>query len=210
MKTALGVLLSAALSGWVAWETAGAMSRHAAARRLRGAFDPSPSRFARVKRWLNRHALARSALRQFPDFLDLLALGVSAGMTLEASWSSALEALPQGPAKAPLAEFERALRWGRSRSDAFDAVRARLADPPLRMTISLIEQAMRHGVSLRDVLLDQARAIRQRRRLELEARVQTAGLKLLFPIFVFILPAVFLVLFAPLVIRLSHGDSFLN
>lgn len=197
--TELALALAAGgVSAWLSWEIGGLMQWAAARARLRRVFRPMAPR-------AGRRALRRDQLKQFPDFLDLLALGASAGMTLEDSWIGAMDALRPGRLKSLLASFQEDLRWGRSKAEAFRHVADGLNDPSLRMTLALIEQAMGHGHLLRDVLLDQARAARQRRWSEIERRVQTTSVRLLLPIFLFIVPAVFLVLFAPLLIRFTQG-----
>ena len=200
MTIALFALSAAALSGWLVWESVGLFHWWAARTLLRRAFRRKGDAGGRL--------VPRESLKTVPDLLDLLALGVSAGLTVERAWSEAVQVLPAGPLKKVLGSFERNILWGRSRAEAFREVAARLSDPQLRMTFALIEQAMGHGHLLKDVLIDQARAVRQRRWLELERRVQTAGLRLLLPIFLFILPAVFLILLAPLLISFSEGKGF--
>ncbi len=175
------------------------ISRIALDRRLLATLDPS-----RVRR---RHMNSRAIMKIFPDFLDLLALALSAGLTLDAAWQTAVDALPPSEFADHFRSFSRSIEWGQSRIDAFQDLAKRLPDPRLQMVIALISQSMRRGSVLHDVLIDQANMLRQSRFTEIERRAQTAGLRLLFPIFVFILPTVFLILFAPLLIKLSQGGS---
>lgn len=146
-------------------------------------------------------------LRHLPDFLDLLSLGLSAGLTLERAWDVALGYLPNSPLLEELVRTQQAWRMGRARRESMEELRVRLQDPALTMVFALLEQALTRGGSLQDVLSTQSQALRKRRLLAIEKRAQTVGLRLLFPIFVFIFPTVFLILFAPLIIRLSQGVS---
>ena len=61
----------------------------------------------------------------------------------------------------------------------------------------MIIQSERFGTSLSQALKVYAEALRTRRRLRAEAAVGKAGIKMLFPIVLFILPALFVVTLAP-------------
>lgn len=198
MKLLLGGAMGL-MAGWVAWETLALIQRRCAGIVLGQAFGRGRGEFKVVA--------VPEMLRLLPDFLELLCLGVSAGLSVEQAWSEALDSLPDGEVKRALAGFDRDRRWSRPRSDAFRGVRDRFNDPQIRMTFALIEYALENGNELVNVLSEQAAAIRQRRALELERRVQTAGLRLLIPIFIFILPAVFAILLAPVVISFAGGGT---
>lgn len=192
------------------WWWLGALSQRSQARHVQETLRPfetdqnlrTPA-FSLARIWGPSRNVQRA--RVFPDFLDLMALGLSAGVTFDQALSMAVEPLPSGPLKEDLKLFERWLRFGKPRSEAVKSLVARWKDPRLKMTMALIEQAMKRGNQIQDVLVDQARGLRQQRFVEMEKRAQTAGLRLLFPIYFFILPAVFLILLGPLLIRLSQG-----
>jgi tight adherence protein C len=182
----------------MAWWTLTWIEEQAQDRRLAAALEPDR---------VFKAAPSNRALRSFPDFLDLLALGLSAGLSLDGAWRMAVEALPAGPLLDELAAFQRSVDLGKSRLDALSSLSDRLDDERIKLVIALIGQSLRRGVRLQGMLSDQAHALRQRRLTDMERRAQTAGLRLLLPIFLFIMPTVFLILFAPLAIRLSQGFS---
>ena len=61
----------------------------------------------------------------------------------------------------------------------------------------MIIQSERFGTSLSQALKVYADALRERRRLRAEAAVAKAGIKMLFPVVLFILPALFVVTLVP-------------
>ena len=62
---------------------------------------------------------------------------------------------------------------------------------------AMIVQSERFGASLSNALKVHADALRTRRKLRAEAAVAKAGIKMLFPIVLFILPALFVITLAP-------------
>ena len=63
--------------------------------------------------------------------------------------------------------------------------------------LAMIIQSERFGTSLSQALKVYAEALRTRRRLRAEATVGRAGIKMLFPVVLFILPALFVVTLVP-------------
>jgi len=68
----------------------------------------------------------------------------------------------------------------------------------------MIIQSERFGTSLSQALKVYADSLRQRRRLRSEAAVAKAGIKMLFPIVLFILPALFVITLVPGVLSVLH------
>lgn len=195
--------------GAVAWQLVEFFQERMGRRQLLLLVDPERLSPGKWRLFFHERVHRQDRINMFPDFLDLLGLGLSAGLTLERAWSMGLAKLPEGALKDDLLVYEQVLQWGRSRKEAFQKVSQRLHDSQLVMVMVLIEQAMNQGQALRDVVMSQARALRQSRWIQLERRAHTAGLRLLIPIFVFILPAVFLILFGPLFLSFSNGVNIL-
>ena len=66
---------------------------------------------------------------------------------------------------------------------------------------AMIIQSERFGTSLSQALKVYADALRMRRRLRAEATVGKAGIKMLFPVVLFILPALFIVIMGPALVQ---------
>ncbi len=152
----------------------------------------------RLSRLLRRSADRWRRFKEFPDFLELLALGLSSGFTLARAWEEALRFLSSGPLKAELLQTANDFSLGRPRADAIAALTARLDDERLSGALALLTHSLKHGTPLEGILLDQSRRLRASALMALERRAQTASLRLLFPLVFFILPTIFIILFGPL------------
>jgi tight adherence protein C len=139
---------------------------------------------------------ARS-LAAFSDFVELVALCLSAGMDVERAWSAALAQTPVGDLKSELTRVANDLALGRGRTEALAELAARLDDFRLRSVITLVVHALKRGTPLEKILLDEAERLRGAHLAALEKRAQTAGVRILFPLVFLIVPTIFIVLFGP-------------
>jgi len=135
-----------------------------------------------------------------PEALDLLILVMQAGLDFQVALAHYLERAPQGPLREELAVVQSEIRTGASRIDALRHLAARVPDRDLRETARAIIQGIELGTSLTPILRAQAKALRKRRAFEAEKRAAVAPLKLMFPLFVFIFPTLFVILFGPVVL----------
>jgi tight adherence protein C len=67
----------------------------------------------------------------------------------------------------------------------------------IRSLATMIVQAERFGTGLSQALRIYADSLRSKRRLEIEATINKAAVKMVFPIVLFVLPALFVVILAP-------------
>jgi tight adherence protein C len=156
--------------------------------------------------WENKRKIARisSAL---PETIDLVALVLQAGLDFQMALAQSVIHLPCGPLRDELALVQNEIRTGASRVDALRNLARRTPSPDLREIASSILQGLELGSSLAPLLRRQARVLRTRRALEAEKRAALAPLKLLFPLFVFIFPTLFIVLFGPVVLAVMKGHG---
>ena len=80
----------------------------------------------------------------------------------------------------------------------------------VRSLAGMIVQAERFGTSLSQALRIYADSIRSKRRLEIEATINKAAVKMVFPIVLFILPALFVVILAPGVLSILRDLNMLG
>jgi tight adherence protein C len=135
--------------------------------------------------------------RALPDTLDLLVISVEAGL----GFDSAIQRLVEKRDNALSTEFARVLaemRVGRSRRDALKdmVVRTQVAD--LNNFVGAILQAEQLGVSVTKVLSVQADQMRVLRRQRAEEKAAQLQLKLIFPLAIFIFPAICVVIMGPI------------
>jgi tight adherence protein C len=159
-------------------------------------------------RWRRRQAKWRR-FKEFPDFLEFASLGLSSGLNLDRAWEEAVRFLPAGPLQVELRRTANDFSLGRPRKEAITDLARRLDDDRLAGPLGLLSHALKYGTPLEELLLDQAKRLREAVLLALERRAQTAGLRLLFPLVFFILPTLFIILFGPLALGfLETGRLF--
>ena len=85
------------------------------------------------------------------------------------------------------------VRAGQERTVAFNQFVKRTGIEDIKSLAAMIVQSEKFGTSLAQALKVYAEALRTRRKLRAEAAVGKAGIKMLFPIVLFILPVLFVV-----------------
>ena len=148
--------------------------------------------------WLSRKVQERkdSILKDLPDVLDLLAISVEAGVGFE----GALEIVCTH-FDSPLAnEFSRTLKemeLGLPRREALQNLKRRTEVPELSNFVLALTQADALGMPIGRVLHTQAREMRTKRRQWAREKAGKLPVKILFPLVVFIFPAVLVVILGP-------------
>jgi tight adherence protein C len=139
-----------------------------------------------------------------PDALDLLVITMEAGLGLNAALVRVSEDLGLR-CRALAEEFGRVnqdLRTGLSREDALRRLSERNQVEDLRIFVGALILADQLGTSIADTLRAQADSLRTRIYQRAEERAAKAGIKMLFPLVMFILPALFIILMGPAIISL--------
>jgi pilus assembly protein TadC len=138
---------------------------------------------------------------RLPDFLDMVSTTVEAGVAL----NSAL-AIANSSIKGPLAEeLEMVLsdvRLGRNRADAFNSMAQRVHQVDLSSLVMAIVQTERLGGNIGNVLDELATEARARRLQRAEEIAASLPVKMAIPMAFFMLPALFVMIFAPVVAQL--------
>jgi tight adherence protein C len=141
----------------------------------------------------------RSIQETFPDTLDLLVICVEAGMGVD----GAIVRVAQEQAEQGLAigdEFNllsREMQAGLARREALARIADRLAFDELKSLTTLLVQTEELGGSIARALRVHADTLRQKRRQKAEEAARKLVIKLLLPMAFCILPALFMVIFAP-------------
>jgi tight adherence protein C len=167
--------------------------------------------------WVVLHVLCMYVLRRrarermlsvqaaLPDSLDLMVVCLEAGLGLTATIARVGE--ERSAMKDPLGDeflqVSRELRDGRSREDALRALGTRNGVDDLTALIGLIIQADRLGASMSKTLRSHADVLRTKRRQRAEEAARKLPIKILLPLACFILPALFVVVIGPSVLRIG-------
>jgi len=112
--------------------------------------------------WLSGVARARQARiqRDLPDFLDILAVTVSAGVAFRSALERVAEAL-QGPLGEEIMTALRQMELGMSRRQALEGIKDRNSSESLNQFITALLQAEELGVPLADALGNLAEDMRR-------------------------------------------------
>ena len=112
--------------------------------------------------WLSGVARVRqtSIARDLPDFLDILAVTVSAGVAFRSALERVSEAL-EGPLSEEILTALRQMELGMSRRQALDGVRNRNSSESLNQFVTALLQAEELGVPLADALGNLAEDMRR-------------------------------------------------
>lgn len=155
--------------------------------------------------WLSRQIAARqkAITKALPDALDLLVISVEAGLGFDAAMARVV-AKSDTPLSRELARVMAEMRVGRPRREALKDMVARTEVPDLAQFVAAIVQAEQLGVSVSQVLTVQAEQMRVLRRQRAEQEAQQAPLKMLFPMLIFIFPALCLIILGPLWPQLAN------
>jgi tight adherence protein C len=149
----------------------------------------------------------KEILRTLSDTLDLLTISVEAGLSLNAAIAQVVQNVP-GVLSAEFARMLQEIQLGVPRADAFRNLAERTDVEELNSFALAMIQADVFGVSIASVLRTQAQQLRIKRRQRAEAKAQQTPVKIVFPLILCILPALFIVIVGPGAIRI--WESFIT
>lgn len=156
--------------------------------------------------WLERAMRLRQERlrRALPDGVDLLVLCVEAGLGLDAAiLRVARETKPVHPdLSRELLVVSRKVNAGLTRAEALRAMHHRTGVEEVQVLVQNLIQSERLGSSVAKVLRVYSETLRRRRRQIAERKASTAPIKMTFPLAIMILPALFVVILGPAVLRI--------
>ena len=151
--------------------------------------------------WINTVIKKRhtSIMRALPNVLDLLTLSVESGRDLVTSLRDIINRRPMDDLGEELLFTFQEIQLGRKRSDALRGMAKRVRQVDLTATLNSIVQAEELGVSIAQLLRIQGDTQRAKRFAMAEKQANEAPVKIIIPVVLFILPAVFIILMGPLI-----------
>jgi tight adherence protein C len=163
----------------------------------------APSFYLGRKTFLRQKAI-RNGL---PDALDLMTLCTEAGSGLDQAISKTSEELfTAHPALAEeLRMITTEIRAGKPRIEAFKNFASRTGVDDVRSLVSMLTQTDRFGTSVADALRIQSDTSRTKRRQFAEERANKVGVKLVFPLVLCLFPALYVVCFGPVVVKIYRA-----
>jgi tight adherence protein C len=153
-------------------------------------------KFFLEKKIAKRQEIIRLSL---PDALDLMVVSVEAGLGLDQAIQHVARELqlshPELSEEMSLVTLE--MRAGKRRSEALRNFAERTGEPEVRKLMAILIQNDRFGTSMGESLRNHSDFMRTQRRQQAEERAGKVGVKLVFPIFFFILPSMLIVAAGP-------------
>jgi tight adherence protein C len=156
--------------------------------------------------WPNLDMHSRRTKRQsdvrlaLPYVMDLLTLSMEAGLEFMGAISRVVERAPSGALIEELSELLKDIQLGKTRSEALRKMAQAIDMSELTSLVAVLVSADQMGVSIGSVLRAQADTIRNERLVKAEKLGAQASQKILIPLVFFILPAVFLMIFGPIIL----------
>jgi tight adherence protein C len=150
--------------------------------------------------------------RSIPDALDLLVVCVEAGVSLDAAIVRVSRdmATLHPDLSLEFAQVVRRVNAGMARDRALQGLFQRTGVDELRTLAASMIQCERLGTSIARVLRINAESLRLKRRQHAEKRAAEAALKMIFPLALFLLPALMVIILGPAVIEIMRqlgGDT---
>jgi tight adherence protein C len=142
--------------------------------------------------------------RSVPDALDLMVVCVEAGVSLDAAILRVAREirLAHTDLAHELAVVNRKTNAGIPRDTALRSLWQRTGVEEIRTLVSSMIQSEKWGTSIATVLRVSAETLRRKRRQTAEKKAKQAPLKLTFPLVLFILPALFIVIMGPALVQI--------
>ncbi len=146
---------------------------------------------------LNRGQKRQDEIRRgLPDAMDLLTISVEAGLGFDSALSQVSRGI-DGPLAGEFMRVLQEMQIGKSRAEAFQALASRTSAPELRAFVNSLVQADQFGIPIANVLREQSKELRVKRRQRAEEKAQKVPVKIMVPLVLFIFPVIFIVVLGP-------------
>jgi tight adherence protein C len=156
--------------------------------------------------WFMKKTRQNNIFFGLPDALDLMVVCVEAGLGLDQAMRKVSEEMKK--TYAVIAEefglCNLQLQMGRSRNEVLHELGARTGVDDLKALSAILIQADKFGSSVAQALRVQSDSMRTRRRQMAEEKAAKTAVKLIFPLVIFIFPAIFIVLVGPAAITMIN------
>ena len=145
-----------------------------------------------------------------PDALDLMVVCVEAGLGLDAAIRKVAEEMARSfpiiTEEFSICNFQ--LQMGRPRRDVLHDLGVRTAVDDMKSLAAILIQADRFGSSIGTALRVQSDSMRTRRKQLAEEKAAKTAVQLIFPLVLFIFPAIFIVLVGPAALQII--DNYMS
>ena len=157
--------------------------------------------------WLKQKIQARhrAIFKALPNVIDLLSLTVGAGLDFMVAVKKMLERCEPNPLVDELSQVWQETRMGITRQDALRNMARRVNMPEISSFVRTLVQADKMGTGIEDALKMQSEEALNLRFQRGEREALKAPIKMLFPLLVFILPVVLIIVGGPIILQFLQG-----
>lgn len=152
-------------------------------------------------------ARQKATRRAMPFVIDLLALSTEAGLDFLGAIGKVVQKAKPSPLVDEFGQVLKEIKVGSSRAEALREMATRLDMQEINSFVSILVSADEMGASIGKVLRQQSESMRLERSLAAEKEGAKAATKILGPTFLFILPAIMLMVGAPFGLQLMAGGG---
>lgn len=142
-----------------------------------------------------------------PFFIDLMALSTEAGLDFMGALQRIIEKAEGSVLADELQIVLKDIKIGSSRREALTRLADRLDIPEITSFVAVVRDADETGASIAQVLKDQSIQMRLERFVRAEKAGARASQLMLLPLMFLILPAVFVIVFAPVILTFFYGGK---
>lgn len=148
---------------------------------------------------------ATDVLRAMPFIIDMLALSVEAGLDFMAAIQRVIEKAPDSPLTEEFETLIKETKIGSSRAEGLRQLGWRVNVIEINSFCATLIAADSVGASIAPLLKQLSNELRVKRSSRAEQAGATAATKILIPMIFFILPAVLVAIFAPMLLKMMSG-----
>jgi tight adherence protein C len=201
IRVVFGLMLPVGVFLWVAGQPQADMLKFVGLAAAVGILGPPAGLDRIVQRRRDR------LMRALPDALDLLVVCVEAGVSLDAAILRVSRdlAVTHPDLANELSIINRKVNAGVARDQALHGLWTRTGVEDLRALSANMVQSEKWGTSIAKVLRVNAETLRRKRKQAAEKKAAQAALKMMGPLLLFLLPALFVVILGPAALRISEG-----
>lgn len=142
--------------------------------------------------------------RDLPMALDVMRLVCQAGGDLQGAITASIGVIDPGPVREELIRASNEVAIGVSLPKALSNIGERIGTADANAVFSTLSQALEMGTSVSENLKSASQLIRHAQRIKAQTKAQKAVVAMTFPLLLLILPGVFIVLFAPMIIQYAN------
>ncbi len=142
------------------------------------------------------------ALRELPDFLDILTISVEAGLGFDLALTKTIEKR-DGILSMEFNICLEEMRLGKTRKEALSNLKDRLGFDEIVSFVNSIIQSEKLGTGIVQTLRTKSEDERDKRKQRAEEQAMKTSIKILFPLVLFIFPSIFIIIFGPVIVQVA-------